>query len=456
MSATWKPAGFLVLAISAMTALPTIATAAGVANPTFTKDVAPILQEKCQACHRPDSMAPMSLMTYEEVRPWARSIRTRVDNRQMPPWNLDRTVGIQEFKNDRSLSDDQVATILRWIDAGAPKGDPKDMPPPMKWPEDQGWVLGKNFGQTEPDLVIHSTPWTQKAGANDTWWRPVVATGLTEDRWVRAIEVRPSTVKGRKITHHVLAGLIQQETDPLAANDPDADAAAAMIGGTFMEWAVGKQGEVMRPNSGKLMKAGAKIRFDIHYSNGGEDITDDVQLGVYFYPKGQEPKFRQVLHLMGATNYRGVDIPPNTLKSTMGFFVLRENGRVESYQPHMHLRGKSMTMSAILPSGQVQILSSVKDFNFNWMTSYLYADDAAPLLPKGTILMFEAWHDNTSANKANPDPNVWVGGGDRTVDEMAHAWVNVTYMGDEDYQAELAARKVRQAGKARATQQQQQ
>ena len=222
MSATWKPVGVLALAFSVVTVLPTIATAAGVANPTFTKDIAPIFQQKCETCHRPDSMAPMSLVTYEEARPWARSIKTRVESRQMPPWSIDKTVGIQDFKNDRSLNDDQIATIINWIDKGAPKGDMKDMPAPAQWPEDQGWLLAKNYGQSEPDLVIHSTPWTQKAGANDTWWRPVVATGLTEDRWVRAIEVRPSTVKGRKITHHAIASLQQDETDPLAQNDVDA------------------------------------------------------------------------------------------------------------------------------------------------------------------------------------------------------------------------------------------
>jgi len=452
MSPTWKPIGVLALAFTATTLMPSAAAAAGVANPTFTKDIAPIFQEKCEACHRPDSIAPMSLVTFEEARPWARSIKTRVESHQMPPWNIDKTVGIQEFKNDRSLTDDQVATISKWIDSGAPKGDPKDMPPPVVWPDDQGWNFAKVFGQKEPDLIIHSTPWTQKAGANDTWWRPVVATGLTEARWVRAIEIRPSTVKGRKITHHAIARLQQTETDPIAQNDVDQN--GQQQPGTFMEWAVGKQGEMMRPNSGKLMLPGAKIVWDIHYSNGGEDITDDVQLGLYFYPKGQEPKFRQVLHLMGATNAGGVDIPPNTVKSTEGFFVMKENGRVESFQPHMHLRGKAMQMSAILPSGQVQILSYVSNFNFNWMSSYLYADDAAPMLPKGTILKIEAWHDNTSANKANPDPNVWVGYGDRTVDEMAHAWVNVTYMGDDDYKAELAARKERVA--QRQTQQQQQ
>ena len=215
-----------------------------------------------------------------------------------------------------------------------------------------------------------------------------------------------------------------------------------------MEWAVGKQGEMMRPNSGKLMLPGSKIVWDIHYSNGGEDITDTVELGIYFYPKGQEPKFRQVLHLMGGTSGTGVsalgsglDLPPNTVKATEGYFLLRENGRVESYQPHMHLRGKAMTMEAILPNGQTQVISHVADFNFNWHNTYVYKETAAPLLPKGTIIKVTAWHDNTTANKANPDPNVWVGYGDRTVDEMAHAWVNVTYMNDTDYRAAIEERR---------------
>ena len=449
MSTTWKALGVLVIA----GAIATPAFAAdNAAKPTFTKDIAPIFQEKCEACHRTDSIAPMPLTTFEEARPWARSIKGRVVERQMPPWHLDKSVGIQEFKNDRSLSDAQIDTIVKWVDQGAVKGDPKDMPPAKVWEDGQGWNFAKLFGQTEPDLIIRSTPWTQKTGANDTWWKPVVETGLTEPRWVRAIEIRPGTVKGRKITHHAVERLIQDETDPLAVNPTDAN--GNDLGGTFMEWAVGKQGELMRPNSGKLMLPGSKIGFNLHYSATTEDVTDIVELGIYFYPKGQEPKFRQVLHNMGATNSSGVDIPPNTLTATLGFFVMKENGRVESFQPHMHLRGKAMSMEAILPTGQVTMLSYVDHFNFNWHNSYVYADDAAPLLPKGTILKVTAWHDNTSANKQNPDPNVWVGYGDRTVDEMAHAWVNVTYLQDEDYKAELEARKAKLGQKN--TQQQQQ
>jgi hypothetical protein len=441
MATTSKSLGAVTLAAVTLAFVPVTARAAGpAANPTFSKDIAPIFQEKCEACHRPDSIAPMSLVTFEEARPWARSIKDRVATRQMPPWHIDRNVGIQDFKNDRSLSEDQIATIVRWVDTGAPKGDANDMPPRKEWPDESVWNFAKVFGGP-PDLIIKSTAWTQKAHGNDAWWKPVVETGLTEPRWVRAIEIRPSTVKGRRITHHAIARL-QQEEDTGQPEPAATDAGAFANTGTFMEWAVGKQGELMRPNSGKLMLPGARIVWDIHYSSAGEDITDQVELGIYFYPKGQEPKYRQVLHLMGTG---GIDIPPNQIKPTQGFFALRQAARVESFQPHMHLRGKAMAIDAILPTGQLQPLSHVGDFNFNWHNSYVYADDAAPLLPKGTILRITAWHDNTAAKKSNPDPNVWVGYGDRTVDEMAHAWVNVTYFSDQDYQAEVDARKARAA-----------
>jgi hypothetical protein len=386
----------------------------------------------------------MSLRTYAEARPWARSIRARVEARQMPPWHIDKTVGIQEFKNDRSLSDEQIARILKWVDQGAPPGDPKDMPPLKVWPAENIWEAAAMFGQKEPDLVIRSTRWTQKAGANDTWWKPIVDTGLTEPRWVRAVEVRPGTVKGRKITHHANTDLLQFDPE---MPDPQ------MTPGRFTEWAVGKQPELVRPNSGMLMLPGSKIAWDIHYSNGGEDITDVVELGIYFYPKGQEPKYRQHLVRMGRTGTGAVDIPPNTVQPTEFHFPLRQAARIESFQPHMHLRGKAMTMEAILPTGQTVVLSHVADFNFNWHNAYVYADHAAPLLPKGTIIKIRAWHDNTAAHRSNPDPNVWVGYGDRTVDEMAHAWVNVTYLSDEDYLAEVEARRAQLA--TRATQQQQ-
>ena len=410
--------------------------------PTFSKDIAPIFQDKCEACHRPDSIAPMSLKTYAEVRPWVRSIKARVQDRQMPPWHIDKTVGIQKFKNDRSLSDDQIDTIVRWVDAGAPQGDPKDLPAPRQWPEDQGWNFASLFNQQEPDLIINSHPFTMPAVSQDAWDKRVTPTGITEPRWVRAIEIRPKTAKGRRITHHAIAYLEQEE--PGAPRAPG-------LPTPFMEWAVGKQGELMRPDTGKLLLPGSKFHWDIHYSQAGEEIISQVELGIYFYPKGQEPKYRTTLQLVPAA-LGTMDIRPNSVAVHEGFTALREGARIESFQPHMHLRGKAMMLEAILPTGQKQIISHVSDYNFNWHTTYVYADDAAPLLPKGTILKVTAWHDNTSTKKSNPDPNQWVGWGDRTVDEMAHAWVNIVYMNDDDFKAEVAKR---QALQTQNTQQQQ-
>lgn len=409
---------------------------------TFAKDIAPILQAKCQDCHRAGSMAPMSLVTYEETRPWAKAIKQRVVTRNMPPWHLDKTVGIQHFQNDRSLTDEEIRTIARWVDAGAVLGDVKDMPPPKQWPKNDGWQLAQQFG--EPDLVIKSDPYTMPAHGQDVWFKPLTAIPLTEPRWVRAVEIRPSSPAGRKITHHVLARL-QQDESAAGISKPPATDAFGVGPGLLMEWAIGKNYDIYRPNTGKLLLPGAHIWWELHLHAVGEQIEDHSELAIYLYPKGQEPKYRT--YLMAYTAHpmeHGeplLDIPPNSSAMTEGFHVLKEPARLENFQPHMHLRGKVMSMEAILPDGSKQMLSSVDRFNFNWMNNYIYADDAAPVLPAGTVLHITAQHDNTATNPNNPDPNQWVGWGDRTVDEMAHAWVNVTYITEEDYKNWLAAKK---------------
>ena len=406
-------------------------TVAAQSSPTFTKDVAPILQRKCEACHRPDSIAPMSLVTYEQARPWARAIKARVSEGSMPPYQIDRTVGVTKFKNDEALAPGELETIVRWVDAGAPQGDVKDLPPAVTWPDDQGWNFAPLFGQKEPDLIVRSEPFTMPARAQDAWDKRVTESGITEARWVRAIEIRPNSVKGRKVTHHAIAYLEQ--------SDPGAPPTGALPV-PFMEWAVGKQGELMRPDTGKLLLPGSRFRWDVHYSQAGEEITSNVEMGIYFYPKGQEPSRRNNLSLVPAA-IGTLDIRPNAITVTEGFFPLRDNARIESFQPHMHLRGKAMLVEAVLPSGQRQVLSHVNNFNFQWMRTFVYADDVAPLLPKGTLLKVTAWHDNTAAKKSNPDPNQWVGWGDRTVDEMAHAWINIVYLKDDEYKAELEKRR---------------
>ena len=221
-------------------------------------------------------MAPMSLVTYEETRPWAKAIKERVATRQMPPWHLDKTVGIQSFQNDRSLSDDQIATIVRWADAGAPPGDSRDMPPPKPWPNENEWQLAKQYGQ--PDLIIKSDPYTMPAVGQDQWWRPMTEIPITEARWVRAVEMRPASLAGRRITHHAIAYLLQQEPadqkNPAASDDP---LTAIAGGGILMEWAVGKQYDIYRPNTGKLLLPGAKVWWDVHYHAVGDTIQDHVE-----------------------------------------------------------------------------------------------------------------------------------------------------------------------------------
>ena len=424
------------IGVVALAQLASAADATG-GSATFARDVAPILQAKCQECHRKGTAAPMSLVTYEEARPWAKSIRQRVITRNMPPWHVDRTVGIQHFDNDRSLSDEQISTIVRWVDSGAPLGDPKDMPPPKRWPDGEDWQLAKLYGP--PDLVLKSEPYTMPSHGQDLWFKPLTEVPLTEARWVRAVEIRPGSTAGRKIMHHVLARLVQDESgETLNPNAP-----AGLAPGMLMEWAIGKNFDIYRPNTGKLLLPGARIWWELHLHAVGEQIRDHAELAVYLYPKGETPKYRTYLTLLGATPRfgSGIDIHPNTLAQTQAFHVLRQPARLESFQPHMHLRGKAMAMEAILPDGTTQMLSYVNDFNFNWMNNYIYAGDAAPVLPKGTILHITAWHDNTRSNPNNPDPDQWVGFGDRTVDEMAHAWVNVTYISEADYNEWAARRK---------------
>ena len=413
---------------------------------TFAKDVAPILQAKCQECHQPNSIAPMSLITFEDVRPWSRSIKDRVATRQMPPWHLDRGVGVQKFKNDMSLTDQQIETIVSWVDQGAPQGNPKDMPAPKPLVTTNEWK-GQRDGFGPPDLVVSSPEGTMPAVHQDSWWRPESDIPLTEPRWVKMVEIRPTNLKARKIVHHAVAYLVlnnDPEAVAPARGGAQANAGAIDARPFLMEWAVGKGYDLYRPGTGKLLVPGEKIAWDQHIHAVGEEITGGTEIGLWFYPKGEEPKHRSYLvPFTGIDNSKRLDIPPNSITGTEGFTVLRDNTLITNFQPHFHLRGKSMQVEAILPTGQRQIVSYVGNFNFNWMTNYIYADDAAPVFPKGTIIHVTAFYDNTKANKNNPDPDQWVGYGDRTVDEMAHAWMNCVYLSDEEYNALVAERRAK-------------
>ena len=418
-----------------------IALQAQTPSVTFTKDVAPILQAKCQECHQPGSIAPMSLITYEDARKYARRIKTKVSARLMPPWHIDKTVGIQSFKNDRSLSDDQIATLVKWVDDGTPLGNAADMPPAPKFPDPNRWHYADQFGP--PDLVLRSKPYDMAARTQDKWFRPVTETGLKEARWVRAIEIKPVKPEHRKVVHHVLTMLEQQEPGGITNLAHEAHEVQRSAG-LFMEWAVGKTGEIFNTDAGKLMLPDSKIRWEVHLHAIGEEMKNvEVELGIYLYPKGFVPERRTVLRMFDVSRGSELDIPPNQTAMTQNFYVMQAPARLENFQPHMHMRGKAMTLEAIYPDGRKELLSAVNNFQWNWHVNYVYADSAAPLLPKGTVLVFTAWHDNTSNNPNNPDPSQWVGWGDRTVDEMAHVWIDVTYLNQADFEKLVASRKAK-------------
>jgi hypothetical protein len=454
MTGRWRIAHRSAVTLSAVLALAAPVLAADPASPpvTFSRDVAPILQEKCQQCHQPNSIAPMSLITFQDARPWARSIKQRVVSRQMPPWHIDQSVGVRKFKNDMSLSDEQIDTIARWVDAGAPEGNPKDMPSARPLLTDNEWQAVKD-GLGPPDLVVKSSEYTMPAKHQDVWYRPMSDLPLSEPRWARMVEIRPTNLNGRKVLHHAIAYLVLNN-DPEAVNTGTTSSAggAAPVDNLvdrrpqLMEWAIGKGYDLFREGTGKLLLPGEKISWDQHIHAAGQEVTAGAEIGIWLYPKGQEPKKRS--YLIGFTGLRKreyLDIPPNSVAHTEGFTVLKENTLITNFQPHFHLRGKAMQVEAILPDGTNEIISYVGRFNFNWMTNYIYDDDAAPVYPKGTVIHVTAWHDNTKANPFNPDPDQWVGYGDRTVDEMAHAWMNVIYLNDEEYKALVAERRAKSA-----------
>lgn len=413
-------------------ALVTTAAALVVANaqvPTFSKDVAPILQKRCQECHRSNTFAPMSLLTYEQARPWARSIRQKVLAREMPPWYVDKNVGVEHFRNDVSLTDKEIETIRAWADGGAPQGNPADMPPPRVFQDQDKWHIG------EPDLIVQlPEDRVVLAKAPDKWLDIVVDPHLTEDRYIQAIETKPT--KGYKVVHHVVTTM---RHDDDVAGDNDATP------GVFLnEYALGKNGDVFQTDSGRLFKAGGKINFNMHLHSVGEETAANVALAIKFYPKGYVPKHVEITEAIGTT--RELDIPPNTDNVRAdGYTQLAKPARVMSFQPHLHNRGKAQCLEAIYPGGRkVETLSCVSNYQFAWHLVYLYAEDEQPLLPAGTLLHTISWYNNTIQNKFNPDPEALVTYGQRTIDEMSHTWVNFQYLSDEEFKLQTEERAAKQ------------
>lgn len=389
---------------------------------TFSKDIAPIFQKSCQSCHHAGTSAPMPLMTYEQTRPWARSIKQRVTLREMPPWHLDKTVGIRKYKNDISLSDGEIALIAKWVDNGAPEGDPKDLPKPLDFKGEDTWFIG------QPDLLVSTDDFKMYAKGSDWWIDQYGTIEVPEDRWIQAMEIKPSN---RRIVHHAVVSAIE----------PDAPAGTPATGSLLKEYAVGKFGDTFAENTGRFLKKGTRLRFDVHYNAAGTEQTNHTTIAFKFYPKGFVPKYQVRSYAVRNIPNDELEIPPNSVVRNDGYFRLPRNARIDSFQPHMHMRGKAMTLEAINLDNSTTILSSVDHFDFNWHVNYVYSDDVAPLLPAGTVLHMIGIHDNTSANRRNPDPNMWVGFGERSVDDMVQVWMDIVYLEDAEFNRLVDQRK---------------
>jgi hypothetical protein len=419
------------------------APAAPAAEVTYTRHIAPILQRSCESCHRAEGVAPMSLQTYEDVRPWARAIkqRTGLGPRAgvMPPWYVEKNIGIQKFKNDPSLSDEEIATIARWADSGAPRGNPADMPAPRVWNDTTKWAIGT------PDLVVRTKDVLVKSTAPDWWGEiPRVPTGLTEDRYVSALEIKEvndagargtgrETVGGRFVFHHMIWSTRVLGEDSAPA-DPLADDSTS-----WPVHEVGREADIFDARSARLLKAGSSIVSDsVHLHSNGRDTTAHLEIAFKFMPRGYKPEYRRATYSLG----NGVDIDIKAMEPNQqlhAYALLKENTKILSFEPHLHAPGARMCLEAIW-GYNIQTINCV-GYDHNWVRGYDYDDDAAPLLPRDTILHIVGYMDNSPSNKNVPDPRNWQGSGNRSVANMFIDLGNRVFLTDEQFQKEMADRR---------------
>jgi hypothetical protein len=361
-------------------------------TPTFSKDVAPILYKSCVECHRPTMFAPMSLVTYQDARPYAQVLKNRVVARQMPPWNADPAIG--HFKNDPSLADAEIAIIARWADGGAPKGDDRDMPTLPQMAE--GWTIGK------PDAIFAmAEPFTIPASGAVDYQYIRIPVNLPEDRWIKAIEIKPGA---RAQVHHVIA-FTQPTGRPVSA--------AGVLGPTNIGGVTPNKPGVTFPDGvARLIRGKQDIILQMHYTTNGKEALDRTEVGLIF---AKEPPVKAAAGGL-ALNPRFV-IPPNDGNyEVRAVSNLMQDTLLTSMTPHMHVRGKDMTYIAHFPDGRDETLLSVPHYDFNWQITYELAEPR--VLPRGTKLEVIAHYDNSPANRFNPDPAQAVKWGDQTWEEM--------------------------------------
>jgi len=418
---TKSTVGFALAALAAVPLVTTILTAApppAAPVPTFTKDVAPILYKNCTTCHRPGEIAPMSLLTYEDARPYAKAIRDEIGEGHMPPWHADAPAGT--FENERRLSDEDKKTILDWIAGGAPRGNPKDQPPQPQYTD--GWQIGK------PDVVFemqedYKIP--EKGTVEYEYF--YIPTNFTEPKYVQAIEVRPGN---RKVVHHVL---VQYQAKPDLTRTPvlkfkpeyarlpeptlgdrqprrEQGVPTRLIG----TYAPGTLPQVFREGTALRLEAGGVIELQMHYTTNGEPTTDRTKVGIIF---SKDPAPREVRP--SAFYNASLSLPANSSNTSVPCEVeFQQDTIVYGLFPHTHLRGKAWEYSLVLPDGTSRKILSVPRYDFNWQTYYMFKE---PLqVPKGARIVSTAWYDNSHGNRSNPNAESEVKWGDQTWEEMQY------------------------------------
>ncbi len=377
-------------------------------TPTFSKDVAPILFENCVQCHRPNHIAPMSLMTYADARPWARAVKQRVAAREMPPWGA--APGIQEYSNDTSLTQEEIDTIVAWVDGGVPRGDDTDLPAAPEFAD--GWSIG------EPDLIFKMVePIDIPADGTIPYLYVTVPTNLTEDIWISASEFKPTD---RRTVHHVISTVVEgngQPVDPKPKLRRESDRTrvpGARIGGFLPN----RTGTVYPEGVASRIPAGADIVLQMHYTTIGEALQDQSEIAVIL-AKQPEPGSGPRLRRTGGGTVPNMTfvIPPGApsheVRATR---TIEDDTYLINMMPHMHVRGKDAKYTVIYPDGRKEVALWVPNYDFNWQLRYQLAEPI--FMPKGSTLEVVVHYDNSPNNRYNPDPSAEVRWGEQTWEEM--------------------------------------